>query len=109
MRTEQDVRREVMRTVLDRTDRSIEMTIEAAVKAGIEFERARIRAILQISPPPGLEKAMIVLALNAETTVEAAEQFIATWRVDSGRHSANLRRTFRLVSDNSEPAKVENV
>jgi hypothetical protein len=108
MRTEQDVRREVMRTVLDRTDRSIEKTIEAAVKAGIEFERARIRAILEISPRPGLEKAMIALALSAETTVEAAEQFLATWPVDNG-YSATLRRTFRLVSDNTEPEKADNV
>jgi hypothetical protein len=108
MRTEADVRSEVILAVFDDRDRSLEGAVERAVRAGIEFERERIRAILELSPRPGLEKAMIALAVHGETTVENATNFIATYPF-AANYSESLRKTFRVVSDNSEPGKASNV
>ena len=96
MRTESDVRRDVMLAVLDKTDRSIEMTIELAVRAGIEHERKRISEILRLSAPPGLERAIIELALCPSATVDQAAHFLETLPL-AENYSAKLRSGIRLI------------
>jgi hypothetical protein len=103
MRSRADVRTKVINNVFADRDRSLEGAVERAIDAGIEFERQRIRSILELSAPPGLEKAMLALALSSDTTIEDAAEFVAKFPLDP-THSAALRKGFRLVrrSDKAE-------
>jgi len=95
-RTEAEVRSAVMLAVFDDRDRSLEGAVERAVRAGIEFEHARIKSILELSAPPGLEKALLSYALHPSTTIEGAKEFITTFPLDPS-HSISLRKSFRVV------------
>jgi hypothetical protein len=91
-----DVRAEVLNAVFADHDRSVEGVVDRAIAAGIEFERARIRAILELSAPAGLEKALVALALSPNTTVDVAAEFFAKFPLDP-RHAETLRAGFRVV------------
>jgi hypothetical protein len=98
---------EVMHAVFADRDRSVEKAVEFGINAGIEFERERIRSILELSAPPGLAKAMQIYALNASTTAESAAQFIATFQV-SPAQATEFRRMFRLVDHETKIEENEN-
>jgi hypothetical protein len=98
MRTIADTRNEVMLAVLDDRDRSLEGAVERALQAGVDFERERIRSILMLSVPPGLERALVELALCPTATVDQAAGFFAAFPLDP-THSAKLRNGFRVVTN----------
>ncbi|RXG92284.1 hypothetical protein [Bradyrhizobium vignae] len=101
-----EVRTEVLQAVFNDRDRSLEGAVELAIEAGINFERTRLRAILsEITPRPGLEKVLIIRALDPESTVESVARFMAEFPVEQA-HYISLRKTIKLVSDNSEQTKV---
>ncbi|WFU44112.1 hypothetical protein QA640_17665 [Bradyrhizobium sp. CB82] len=101
-----NVRCAVMNAVFDDRERSLESAVERAILAGIEFERARVASILEkVTPRPGLEKALIILAFQPSTTVESAAQFMETYSPEEADCQA-LRRSLRVVVDNSEQVKA---
>ena len=101
-RTIADVRCAVMNAIFDDRDRSLESAIERAIRAGIDFERSRVVSILKkVTPRPGLEKALIILAFHPSTTVESATLFMATWKPDEA-HWIALRQTLRAVSSDTD-------
>ncbi|MGY3233363.1 hypothetical protein ACVMAJ_000253 [Bradyrhizobium sp. USDA 4448] len=107
MTTFSEVRAEVMNAVFGDRDRSLESAVERAIKAGIEFERARVISILEkVTPRPGFEKALILLAFQPSTTVESATHFMETWKPDEA-HRMSLRQSLRVVSNNSSKAESE--
>ena len=101
LKTVAEIEFDVRAAVLSDRDRSLERTVEIAVAAGIEHERARISAILELSVPPGLERALLVLALSPATTPEQASAFFSKFPLDPA-HSANLRKGFRVVERREE-------
>lgn len=101
-RTEADVRCAVMNAVFDDRDRSLESAVEMALKAGIEFERARIHSILEkIIPRPGLEKVLIIQALDRTATVESVARFMAEFPIGEAHHTS-LRGKLHVVVNSNE-------
>ena len=68
-----DAYAKVMQAVLDDHDRSIERTIAHGLNAGIELERQRVRAILELPTPVGLEKAVIAMIVHGAAPEHVAE------------------------------------
>lgn len=70
------VHAEVMHMVIADQDRSVEKAVDLAIAAGIRFERARFRSILELKVPParGIEQAIVVMAL-AGSSLEEIKQF----------------------------------
>jgi hypothetical protein len=91
--------RDVMLAVYEDRDRSVQRAVELAIAAGIAHERERIAAILKLSVPPGLEKALVMVALHPGITADNAAEIISKLPTD---HAAKLRTGFRLVRDNSK-------
>lgn len=90
------VHAEVMHMVIGDRDRSVEKAVDLGIKAGIEFERDRIRSILDLSAPLGLEKAVRMLAFHPSSTAESVSAFTATCPAGP-EQAAEFRKMFRLV------------
>ncbi|RXH05198.1 hypothetical protein [Bradyrhizobium vignae] len=98
-----EMRAKVLQAVFNDRDRSLEGAVERAIRAGIEFERARVVSILEkVTPRPGLEKPLIILAFQPSTTVESATLFMATYQPQEADCQA-LRKSLRVIVDNCGP------
>jgi hypothetical protein len=62
-------------------DATFEAAFAQGVARGTQAERERIKAILELSAPAGLEKAAIVMALSGSCSVEAVAGLIALYAV----------------------------
>ena len=94
MRTEADVRNKVMRTVLDQTDRSIELTIERAVRAALDL----------VTMVPKLASDAASLQLRAGVlTGEAAVNLGADGQ---GMVAGDLVNTASRIQSAAEPGTV---
>lgn len=74
--TEAEAYAQVMTAVIEDRDRSIESAIARGIRAGITLERERIRTIIGLPTPEGLERAAIALAVTGTCSVDAVREFI---------------------------------
>jgi len=97
MMTRTQAQENALRAVFGDRGRSIESIVERGIDAGIALERERFRAILELAIPPGIERAVSVMALAGCSPAEIAA-FVATLEKVSDEDARARRQAFRLVN-----------
>lgn len=109
MPTEVEAHSDVMQAILADPNRSLENAISCGIRAGIAAERERIRIILEMPTPEGLQRAAIAMAL-ANVPLEVVASTLALYDVPpapvSEAEVRARRALFKLVENESKEERV---
>ena len=105
MQTEAGAHAEVMHAVFTDRGRSVERAVELGIKAGIKFERDRMRSILQLKVPSarGIERTVMVMALSG-SSLEQVTSFVdfMSNNIDPEALARSRRAEFEIIGNLKE-------